>query len=133
MTSLLAPTSLLNKATGSPSSNLNFTQRSLNSNPYRFPYRLSFLLLFCLTPPTFSMGTLLSPSQECHPFSPLPLSHDLVVSALIETVKSSLEEGSPWIITPWIDDLYEGIKLVCHEFPDLCANHGLGLTDAFVV
>ena len=25
------------------------------------------------------MGTLLSPSQECHPFSPLPLSHDLVV------------------------------------------------------
>src|SRR5512136_3031983 len=81
MTSLLAPTSLLNKATGSPSSNLNFTQRSLNSNPYRFPYRLSFLLLFCLTPPTFSMSTLLSPSQECHPFSPLPLSHDLVVSA----------------------------------------------------
>src|SRR5512136_2338203 len=84
MTLLLAPTSLLNNATGSPSSNLNFTQRSLNSNPYRFPYRLPFLLLFSLTPPTFSMGTLLSPSQECHPFSPLPLSQDLVVSAPVQ-------------------------------------------------
>jgi hypothetical protein len=27
------------------------------------------------------MGTLLSPSQECHPFYPSSLSHDLVVSA----------------------------------------------------
>jgi hypothetical protein len=36
-------------------------------------------LLFFLTPATFSMGTLLSPSQECHPFYPSSLSHDLVV------------------------------------------------------
>jgi len=64
MTFLLAPTSLLNNVTGSPSSNLNFTQRSLNSNPYRFPNRLPFLLLFCLTPPTSSMGTLLSPLRS---------------------------------------------------------------------
>jgi hypothetical protein len=28
------------------------------------------------------MGTLLSPSQECHPFTPSYLAHDLVVSAL---------------------------------------------------
>jgi len=27
------------------------------------------------------MGTLLSPSQECHPFYPSSLSHDLVVSS----------------------------------------------------
>ena len=26
------------------------------------------------------MATLLSPSQECHPFLPFPLAHDLVVS-----------------------------------------------------
>src|SRR5512139_2145580 len=88
MTSLLAPTSLLNKTTGSPSSNCNFTQRSLNSNPYRFPYRLSFLLLFCLTPPTFSMGTLLSPSQECHPFFSPSLLYDLVVSSFVQTCLS---------------------------------------------
>src|SRR5512136_2988889 len=70
MTLLLAPTSFDNKETGIPSSNRNFTQRRLNSNPYRFPYRLSSPLLFFLTPSTLSMGTLLSPSLECHPFSP---------------------------------------------------------------
>src|SRR5512136_3118079 len=71
MTSLLAPTSFDNKGIGIPSSNLSFTQRSLNSNPYRLPYRLSFLLLFFLTPATLSMETPLSP-QECHPFLPSP-------------------------------------------------------------
>src|SRR4030042_3222581 len=81
MTSLLAPTSLDNKGIGIPSSNRNFTQRSLNSNPYRFPYRLSFPLPFFLTSSTSSMGTLLSPSQECHPFTTSSLAHDLVVSA----------------------------------------------------
>ena len=81
MTSLLAPTSFDNKEIGIPSSNRNFTQRSLNSIPYRFPYRLSFSLLFFLTSSTSSMGTLPSPSQECHPFYPSSLSHDLVVSA----------------------------------------------------
>src|SRR5208337_1271385 len=81
MTSLLAPASLDNKETGNPSSNCNFTQRSLNSNPYRFPYRLPFLLPFFLTPSTFSMGTLLSPSQECHPFYPSSLFYDQVVSS----------------------------------------------------
>jgi len=79
MTSLLVPISLLNRETGKLSCNRSLTERSLNSNPYRFPYRPSFLLLFCLTPPTFSMDTLLSPSQECHPFLSTPLSHDLVV------------------------------------------------------
>src|SRR4030065_426929 len=82
MTSLLAPTSFDNKETGIPSSNLNFTQRRLNSNPYRFPYRLSFLLFFFLIPSTFSMGSLLSPPQKCHPFTPSSLSHDLVVRTL---------------------------------------------------
>jgi uncharacterized protein YecE (DUF72 family) len=33
-----------------------------------------------LTSSTSSMGTLLSPLQECHPFPPFSLSHDLVVS-----------------------------------------------------
>src|SRR4030042_801664 len=82
MTSLLAPASFDNKAIGIPSSNRNFTQRSLNSNPYRFPYRLSFPLPFFLTSSTSSMSTLLSPSQECHPFYPSSLSQDLVVSAM---------------------------------------------------
>src|SRR4030066_1987531 len=82
ITSLLAPTSSDNKETGIPSSNRNFTQRSLNSTPYRFPYRFSFPLLFFLTPATFSMGSLLSPSQECHPFYPSSLSHDLVVRTI---------------------------------------------------
>jgi hypothetical protein len=40
--------------------NRNFTQRSLNSTPYRFPYPLSFRLLFFLTSSTFCIGTLLS-------------------------------------------------------------------------
>src|SRR4030042_5300388 len=79
MTSLLAPTSFDNKETGIPSSNRNFTQRSLNSTPYRFPYRFSFPLPFFFTPATSSMGSLLSPSQECHPFTPSSLAHDLVV------------------------------------------------------
>src|SRR5208283_2725438 len=80
ITSGLHPTSLLSSETGIPSSNLNFTQRSFNSNPYRFPYRLSFPLLLFFASSTSSMGTLLSPSQECHPFYPSSLSHDLVVS-----------------------------------------------------
>src|SRR4030065_2583245 len=92
MTSLLAPASLDNKEIGIPSSNRNFTQRSLNSNPYRFPYRLSFPLLFFLTSSTSSMGTLLSPSQECHPFYPSFLSHDLVVS----TRKEFSPKRSSW-------------------------------------
>jgi hypothetical protein len=54
---------------GIPSSNRNFTQRTLNSNPYRFPYRLSFLLLFFLTSSTFSIGALLSLSGVS-PISP---------------------------------------------------------------
>src|SRR5512136_2184618 len=97
MTSLLAPTSLDNKEIGIPSSNLNFTQRSLNSNPYRFPYRLSFPLLFFLTSSTSSMSTLLSPSQECHPFYPSNLAHDLVVSALSKKFEKCgrLENCSP--------------------------------------
>jgi hypothetical protein len=41
-------------------------------------------LLFLLTPSTFSTDTLLSPLQECHPFYPSSLSHDLVVSSLFE-------------------------------------------------
>src|SRR5512137_2358715 len=81
MTSLLAPTSLDSRESGSPSSNRNFTQRSFNLTSYRFPYRLFFLLLFFLTPSTCSMGTPLSTSQECHPFYPSSLFHDLVVSA----------------------------------------------------
>jgi len=32
------------------------------------------------------MGTLLSPSQECHPFTPPNLAHDLVVSPAIGSV-----------------------------------------------
>src|SRR5208337_3357060 len=88
MTSLLAPTSFDNKETGIPSSNRNFTQRSLNSNPYRFPCRLSFPLFLFLTSFTSSfsssMGSLLSPSQECHPFIPSASAHDLVVSSIIE-------------------------------------------------
>jgi hypothetical protein len=75
-----------NREIGISSSNLNFTQRSLNSNPYRFPYRLSFPLLFFLTSPTSSMGTLPSPSQECHPFTPSNLAHDPVVSPAIDLV-----------------------------------------------
>ena len=35
---------------------------------------------FFLTSSTSTMGKLLSPSQECHPFYPSSLSHDLVVS-----------------------------------------------------
>ena len=37
--------------------------------------------------------TPLSPSQECHPFSPLPLSHDLVVSTPVKWDTSTLENG----------------------------------------
>ena len=73
---------------GEDGHNLNFTQRCFTSNPYRFPYRLSFLLLFFFIPSTFSMGSLLSPSQECHPFYPSSLAHDLVVSALLSSIKS---------------------------------------------
>src|SRR3974377_217875 len=80
MISSLAPASFDNKEIGIPSSNRNFTQRSLNSNPYRFPYRLSFPLFFFLTSSTSSMGSLLSPSEECHPFTLSYLAHDLVVS-----------------------------------------------------
>src|SRR5208337_3864598 len=94
MTSLLAPTSFDNKEIGIPSSNRNFTQRSLNSNPYRFPYRLSFPLFFFLTSSTSPMGTLLSPSQECHPFYPSSLFYDLVVSP------SYLAFAHPVIIGP---------------------------------
>src|SRR5208337_758856 len=112
MTSLLAPASSDNKETGNPSSNRNFTHRSLNSTPYRFPYRLPFLLPFFLTPPTFSMGTLLSPFQECHPFYPSPLYYDLVVSPLfglgiIQFHHLSIEvypdvaNNYAWIITQW--------------------------------
>ena len=81
MASLLAPTSLESKGSGNPFSNLNLTQRSLNSNPNRFPYPLTFPLLLFLTPSTCSMVTPLSTSQECHPFYPSLLSHDLVVSS----------------------------------------------------
>jgi hypothetical protein len=49
-------------------------------NPYRFSYRLSFLLLLFLTSSTSSMGTLLSSSQEGHPFTPYNLAYDLVAS-----------------------------------------------------
>jgi hypothetical protein len=77
---VLAPTSLLTKETGSPFSKCNFTQRSFNSNPYRFPNRLFFPLFFLLTSFTRSIMTLPSSPRECHPFLPFFLSHDLVVS-----------------------------------------------------
>src|SRR4030042_272009 len=98
ITSLLAPPSSDNKENGTPSSNRNFTQRSLNSNPYRFPYRFSFPLLFFFTPATFSMGSLLSPSQECHPFYPSSLSHDLVVRTTMRNFNGS--QGIPLNTTP---------------------------------
>src|SRR5208337_547244 len=97
MTSLLAPTSFDNKEIGIPSSNRNFTQRSLNSNPYRLPYRLSFPLFLFLTSSTSFMGSLLSPSQECHPFTPSSLAHDLVVSAM--SIKPMLESTTTAIAT----------------------------------
>jgi len=34
------------------------------------------------------MGSLLSPSQECHPFYPSPLSHDLVVRTPLKKDKN---------------------------------------------
>jgi Skp family chaperone for outer membrane proteins len=37
------------------------------------------------------MGSLLSPSQECHPFTPSPLAHDLVVSPTKGKTKTELE------------------------------------------
>jgi len=32
------------------------------------------------------MGSLLSPSQECHPFTPASLAHDLVVSSMLRVI-----------------------------------------------
>jgi hypothetical protein len=44
------------------------------------------------------MGTLLSPSQECHPFSPLPLSHDLVVSADLSITKVDVQGEKAMVV-----------------------------------
>ena len=43
------------------------------------------------------MGSLLSPSQECHPFTPSSLAHDLVVSAGHDVVVSDYTTVSPGV------------------------------------
>jgi hypothetical protein len=65
--SVLAPTSFDNKERGRPSSKCNFTQRSLISNLYLLPNRLSFSLFFPLTSSTLSMGSLPFSSKRVSP------------------------------------------------------------------
>lgn len=49
---------------------------------------ITCLLLFFLTPAIFSMGTPLSPYQECHTFLPFSLSRDLVVGTVMFSFNS---------------------------------------------
>jgi uncharacterized protein YlaI len=63
------------------------------------------------------MGTLLSPSQECHPFPPSFLAHDLVVSAreIIQKLKETINEDTTKMVRLRVKLISELVQKSCRE------------------